>query len=225
LQAEWEPALPKLYSVQGYRYCDLILAKGQPQAAIERASNALKVAERNKWLLSVALDHLTLGRAHAVLCLPSASSERISQAQNHLDTAVDGLRRAGEEEYIARGLLARAVHYRAQGAYPAAASDLASSHDIACSGAMRLQQADAHLESARLALAQFAGNDATLCAEAEAHTLEAAKLITATGYNRRLGELAALRACLNGALPAHMLGPDRDENDRPIWHDLTSPPS
>jgi hypothetical protein len=59
-------------------------------------------------------------------------------------------------------------------------------------------------------------------AAAEAHAQAAAVLIEATGYKRRLGELAALRACLQGGLPAHMLAPNRDEQGRPIWHGLAT---
>jgi hypothetical protein len=47
------------------------------------------------------------------------------------------------------------------------------------------------------------------------HYAAAAKLVADTGYNRRLPELSALRACLDGAIPAHMLAPDRDDQGRP----------
>ena len=36
LQMKWQPSLPKTYGVQGYRYCDLLLAQGQIKAAIDR---------------------------------------------------------------------------------------------------------------------------------------------------------------------------------------------
>src|SRR5689334_16185938 len=31
LQAEWQPEYPRLYSLQGYRYCDLLLSHGEPE--------------------------------------------------------------------------------------------------------------------------------------------------------------------------------------------------
>jgi hypothetical protein len=63
---------------------------------------------------------------------------------------------------------------------------------------------------------------AALRAAAEAHTGAAAALIEATGYKRRLGELAALRACLKGEIPARTLAPDRDAQGRPIWRGLVA---
>ncbi len=37
LQKERQPNLPRLYSVQGYRYCDLLLARGRAAEAAVRA--------------------------------------------------------------------------------------------------------------------------------------------------------------------------------------------
>ena len=37
-QKEWQPDYPLLYSVQGYWYCDLLLAEGRPRAARDRAT-------------------------------------------------------------------------------------------------------------------------------------------------------------------------------------------
>ena len=165
---------------------------------------------------------------------------------------MDGLRRAGDEEYLGRGLLARAAFRRATGEYRAAATDLAEAEEIAARGGMRLHLTDYHLESARLLLAQLplaaapepaprrrswrerllygparveaaaAPEAAILPAEAEAmrakaeqHAEAARQLIEATGYKRRLPELAAIRACLDGEIPAAMLDPDRDRSGRP----------
>jgi tetratricopeptide (TPR) repeat protein len=224
MQAERQPALPKLTSLQGYQYCDLLLAAGQQQEAIGRASYALKVAEANSWLLDIALDRLTLGRAHAALCLQTAGAGDVAEAQNHLDAAVDGLRRAGTEHHLPRGLLARAAFRRNRGDFIAAAVDLTEALDIASRGDMRLHLADYHLEAARLALAQHAVTaDAALRAEAEARHADAARLIAAAGYKRRDSELAAIHACLDGLMPASLLGPDRDAQGRPIWRDLDPP--
>ena len=37
LQKEMQPGLPRLYSVQGYQYCDLLLARGRTAEAAARA--------------------------------------------------------------------------------------------------------------------------------------------------------------------------------------------
>ena len=82
LQAEIQPDYPLLYSLRGFRYCDLLLTEAEREAGragggmkkgrllnrcravSERAAQTLKWAERNKTaLLDIALDHLTLGRA------------------------------------------------------------------------------------------------------------------------------------------------------------------
>jgi len=31
MQAEQEPEYPRLYSLQGYQYCDLLLSRGEPE--------------------------------------------------------------------------------------------------------------------------------------------------------------------------------------------------
>ena len=38
LQAERQPQYPRLYSLQGYRYCDLLLAQGRAAEVRERAA-------------------------------------------------------------------------------------------------------------------------------------------------------------------------------------------
>ncbi|MGO8955341.1 MAG: hypothetical protein ACLQF2_18730, partial [Rhodomicrobium sp.] len=52
-------------------------------------------------------------------------------------------------------------------------------------------------------------------ARAEEHYEAARQLIAATEYKRRLPELEALRACLDGEIAAGILDPDRDRHGRP----------
>lgn len=243
MQAKRQPSRPKLYSLRGYQYCDLLLAQGEIQAVIDRATYAIQVARRNNWLLDIALDNLSLGRAHASLQARSAAeagsdpaartslfsgwfgrpaprpdekvrTQDADKARQHLDAAVDGLRRSNRDDHLPRGLLARAAFRRQTGESGAAATDLDEALDIARRGEMSLHLTDWRLESARLA----AGGPAALRAEAETHRAEAQKLIDATGYERRLPELAAIRACLDGKLPAARLGPDLDDKGRPSLH-------
>ncbi|MDX2288119.1 MAG: TIR domain-containing protein [Hyphomicrobiaceae bacterium] len=63
LQAEMQPELPRLYSLRGYQYCDLLLALGRNGEVAERGAYAIEVAHQHKHLLSIALDTLSLGRA------------------------------------------------------------------------------------------------------------------------------------------------------------------
>ena len=110
LQKQLQPQYPQLYSLGGFHYCDLLLTLDESQQVLQRAEYSLAISERNNWLLDIALDHLSLGRAY----LHQQQSEL---AQQHLDRAVNDLRAAGTQDYLPRGLLARAELYRQQGNY------------------------------------------------------------------------------------------------------------
>lgn len=135
------------------------------------------------WLLDIALNHLLLGRAAHAL-------GDIRTADEHLDAAVTGLRRAGQQQFIPAALLARAALRRDLGNLPAALHDLDEATRIARRGGMRLHLADCALERARLALAQ-GDRDAARTARDEARTM-----IQSMGYHRRDPDLAALDAAL-----------------------------
>lgn len=115
----------------------------------------------------------------------SRYDEPIRRAVEWLDQAVDGLREAGEEEFIARGLLARAACSRWAAHFPAAEQDLRDCEEIAQRGGMQLHLIDCHLEAARLALAS---GKAVLGLAAEEHLAAAEEGIAKTGYKRRLVE-------------------------------------
>jgi tetratricopeptide (TPR) repeat protein len=206
LQVEWQPQYPRLYSLQGYQYCDLLLDRGEPEAdwsaeeaerfrqacreVVERARQTLEWAEKFLGLLGIALDHLSLGRAHLGLAQGMAESgeERaadLAQAAEHLEHAVDGLRRAGAEEFIARGLLARAALRRVVGDMAGARADLTEAQEIAERGRMRRHACDAHLEWARLCRALGDGEGE------KKHRAQARALVEATGYERRRAEAFA----------------------------------
>jgi tetratricopeptide (TPR) repeat protein len=170
LQAEDQPEYPTLYSLPGYRYCDLLLGQGQAEEALRRASQALIVAEEQFGPLGIGHTHLSLGRAH-----PSGSAE----AAHHLDQAVDFVRRSGRLDYLPLALLARGTPH-----------DLDEVFRIATRSGMRLILTDYHLASARLALAN---NDHD---QARAHFEKAATLVHETGYHRRDPDLEKLRALL-----------------------------
>jgi len=223
MQAEQQPEYPRLYSVQGYQYCDLLLSRGEPEGGAgldglaaaaeearrfrqvgrevrERAEEALVPGDS---LLETGLNHLSLGRAHLGLALtapvPATPGEEaeadFAQAAEHLDRAVEGLRKAGQEDYLAPGLLARATFHRLRGNRAAAAADLSEAQEIAERGGMRLYACDVHLERARLALQQ---GDAAAAREPVAR---ARQLVNETGYKRREREVAWLEGRVG--VPGH----------------------
>jgi phage shock protein A len=103
-----------------------------------------------------------------------------------LDHAVDGTRKAGGLEFLVRGLLARAALFRETSDYPATLRDLEEAMRIARRSEMQLFQCDAHLEYARLALAE--GDED----QAREHVAEARRLVDETGYGLRRSEVEAL---------------------------------
>jgi tetratricopeptide (TPR) repeat protein len=222
LQAELQPEYPRLYSLRGYQYCDLLLSRGEPEsgcvldglAAASEAARRLREACREvrerattllkDWikagdpLLDLALYHLSLGRAHLGLALmspdapsPGEKSEAdFAKAAEHLDHAVKGLRRAGQDDHLPRGLLARSALRRLQGELPGAEADLSEALEIAERGSMRLFECDAHLEWARLCR-QRGERDGLA-----QHVARARKLVDETGYGRREREVRWLEGLL-----------------------------
>jgi tetratricopeptide (TPR) repeat protein len=200
MQAERQPLYPRLYSLQGYQYCDLLLWRAEPEegSALDKAGVGYRAAceevrERAGltlgWameghqgsLLDIALDQLSLGRSHLGLVLTSPAPDYA--ATEHLSQAVAGLRKAGAEHHIPRGLLARAALHRLSGNPALAHADLTEAEDIATRGHMRLHETDAHLEWTRLC------RDTGDLAAAREHLAKARALVDATGYERRRREV------------------------------------
>jgi tetratricopeptide (TPR) repeat protein len=185
LQKEWRPAYPWLYSLRGFQYCELLLSQGQVEEARRRATQMLAWRTQAEGLLDIALDHLTLGRALLQAHLQDGSTA-LADATTHLNQAVDGLRQAGQQDYIARGLLARAELHRVQGTFAQARRDLDEAMTIATRGEMGLHQADGHLAYARLHLAM---GETTRARESLA---TARAMVARMGYHRRDAEVQEL---------------------------------
>jgi tetratricopeptide (TPR) repeat protein len=187
IQKEVQPSSSLLSSFPGFWYCDLLLDQARDSEVRERAGQTLEIAESNHTLLDIALDHLSLGRAH-LLATRHGTAGDLAEATSHLQQAVDGLRRAGQQDHLPLGLLARADLHTHTHDFPAAQHDLNETLTLAARCGYRLDEADAHLGHARLALAE--GHPAP----AREHLAKARSIITATGYHRRDGELTALEA-------------------------------
>ncbi len=182
IQAEVHTEYPLLYSLQGYRYCDLLLAVGDASSALQRATQTLEWATvRGMSPLSIALDHLTLGRAHLQVFPPDFAA-----AESCFRAAVDGLRAAGAADHIPRGFLARAAFHRLRDDLPFAHRDLDAAQTIILRSGLRLFEADLALERTRCRLAQH-DRDA-----AGATLQRARELIEAMNYGRRRPELVRL---------------------------------
>jgi len=178
LQAERQPEFPLLYSLRGFRFCDLLLGRGECEEVLRRARKLFEWRLPSDSLLDIALDHLSLGRAEAWIAARAKAAESRAAA-GHLDEAVDGLRKAGDQEFVSRGLLARAELGRLRGDLAAAWRDVGEAQGIAERGGMRLHLADCHLEAARLH--QAAGQPA----EARQRLETAEVMVNEMGYHRR----------------------------------------
>lgn len=186
MQRERQPEYRFLYSLWGFRYCDLLLGFGKWEEVLERAQAGLEISTRNNWLLTIALDQLSIARAHAQAAETNPSDTHCEAAENYLNLAVEGFRKANHSEFVAKGLLARA-NWRIQTKRPIeAAIDLAEVLEIAESGSMGLYLVDYHIEMARLRRLE------NQPAEVEKHKAEALRRIGETGYFRRQAEAEAL---------------------------------
>ena len=186
LQKQRQPEAPQLYSLWGYRYCDLLLEIKKNDEVLQRAQQSLEsVTKMGMDLLSAALDHLSLGRAHL-------HQQQLEPAQQHLDQAVKGLRDASQQQYLPLGLLTRAELHRLQGDYKEAEKDLQEVFEIAERSEMQLHLCDYHLAMAKLLRTR---TDQALDQNqpAIAHHLQTAKeVIHQAHYHRRLPELNQL---------------------------------
>jgi hypothetical protein len=232
LQNQDQPTYPVLYSVQGFLYCDLLLTEAERvawllnitsdfaaptsdfskscRAVEQRAAQTLKwyVLNQQQWLLDIALDHLTLGRAALYRALLEHSDFRLLTFDfSHIDTAVAGLRRAGQDDYLPHGLLTRAWLRFLTGARigpESAQGDLDEAWEIAERGPMPLFQADIHLHRARLFGMKKEegrmqnGKTAYPWESPQADLAEARRLIYKHGYLRRKGELEDAEQALRG---------------------------
>ncbi|NIM99904.1 MAG: hypothetical protein GTO24_18085 [candidate division Zixibacteria bacterium] len=187
MQNERQRSYPFLYSLQGYQFCDLLLSQGKYKDVMERAEKTLEWAILVKAsLLALALDHLSLGRAWMMKAFVDGRRD-FTKAMDYLNRAAAGLREAGTNDHLPRGLLARAECYRYIKEFSKARADLNEAEEIAELGGMKLHLCDFHLEAGRLCLAEE--NEE----QAEKHFSMAKKMIEETGYHRRDKEVERLR--------------------------------
>jgi hypothetical protein len=177
---------PKLYSVYGYNYAQLLLEQACQETGwrevLARKHTSLDIAVKLNHALSQALDHGTIGLVHAALGEPDTVLA--------LDMAVTTMRRAGTIIHLPAMHLARAHYQRSLRDISAAWADLESAQTIARQSNMRTYLAECALLSGNLFL------DKARAPEAAAHYARAAQLILEDGYGRRLTELHLLHARL-----------------------------
>jgi len=225
MQKKVEPAYPLLYSWRGFKYCDLLLIDAERTAwqltltsefalytsnifkscaaVSQRAAQMLKWTEdEREWsIITVALNHLILGRARLYLAILEKSA--IRNPISEIEMAMSGFRRGGAVEFLIRGLLTRAWLRSLTRAYTgpeSAQADLDEAWEIAERGPMPLFLADILLYRARLFGRQK--SDGTRMnypwESPQADLAEAQRLIEKHGYFRRQDELVDARRAILG---------------------------
>jgi tetratricopeptide (TPR) repeat protein len=221
---QWEitPDDPGLVGLPGFDYGQLLLERAGTLAArravLERAQASLGYASEKGYLLSIALDHCTIGQALAGPDGSAAGSDaEVREAGAALDLAIATMRQAGGMDDMPKLYLIRAHHRRTQGDPSGARADLDAALAIATPPGMRTYLAEAALLAGQLALDRAAMADRPAgirptaltqagaapdpaapgpVPEAARHWTQADRLIRETGYARREAELHLLEARL-----------------------------
>ncbi len=190
LQRQDQPSLPRLYSLAGFLYGDLLLARNRAVEVAERAEYGLNDV-KGLGVLSYALAELSQARAQSLLN-PAPSTK--NQA---LPPFLTSLHDANAEEFVVRGYLAQAeILLRASAPPGEIETALSEAETRARRGPMPLFEADALILRARL---QLAGGSGQLAGAKDCRD-RAAELIEKHGYGRREPDLAVLDAELDPSL-------------------------
>lgn len=209
-QKEREPAFPLLFSLWSFRYCDLLLDQGKESSVLRRAEALLARRSPSDSLLWNGLDHLTFGRAH-LLAVKRETGGELGHATVHLNQAVERLRAAGYQDYLAVGLIARAHRHVFVSDVAAARRDLDEAMSIAIRCGFLLHEAKSHLGMAQCFLAEERPE------HVREHVDAARKIIHSARYHRAESELRQVEASLTAwgsratrtlTTPANIARPD-----------------
>ena len=144
MQQKRQPDYRYLYSLRGFQFCDLLLSRGQAREVLQRAAQTLEWVTGRLGLLDVALDHLSLGRAHLWLAL----RQRSGQAENiPLNPPFDKLR-AG----TSKGDLQDSPHLHPE-------RSRGSDHASTALSVTQLAEAETHLQRAVTGLRESGDQD------------------------------------------------------------------
>ncbi len=182
LQRERQPQLPRLYSLPGFLYGDLLLARNRPQEVRERVAYSLPLHQQNNLLLDIGLDQLNAARAHPA----PASFDFLNR-----------LLEANAEEFVVRGYLAQAelLFLASDPDRAALEAALREAETRAQRGPMPLFLAEAYLLRARMELVVSANPS-----RAQEAYESAKQLIDQHGYERRRPDLAVLQCEIDPSL-------------------------
>ncbi|UCE60630.1 MAG: TIR domain-containing protein [Phycisphaerales bacterium] len=193
VQKTRDPEHPLLSRLQGYRFCELLLDLGDYSLVKERYQKTRSYGSEKRFVSASALNQTVYARALSM----EPTESNADEAGRRLNQSVETMKRMGQADHQALGLLARAECYRVRGEregggdwFDQAVRDVDEAMLIATRGQMRLHECDCHLEHAHLHLAQSQKD------EARKHFGIANKMVNEMGYHRRDKDLADLESRL-----------------------------
>ncbi|HEX2211220.1 MAG TPA: TIR domain-containing protein [Longimicrobium sp.] len=198
-------ATPFDSSLDEHRFGDVLIDLDRVDEAMRRAYAALpRSMHRPYSLWDRGYPELTLAMAFMRMASEAGDNgyARLGQARLHLQNALRAFREGDRYSELPRVLVTRAELYRRVGQLEDARRDADTALRIARRGQMRLYEAQALLEEARLELLA-AETDGTAQAKAERREKARAawdaarRIVNETGYHRRDAEVEELRTLLD----------------------------
>ena len=146
IQAAYEVETPLLYGLPGWRYCDVLLARGEDQLVLSRGQLGLEKATSEADLLSIGAYHLAIALAKSHQLDVGSVSTEPRTVLVEFGHAVEGFRTASRKDFLPRALIPRAHLQISFGQYSDALDDLVEAHQIMVYDDLNLFRTDVHLE-------------------------------------------------------------------------------
>ncbi len=214
-------SMDELPDAHHFMVCDVLLARGRPEDVQQRLTRSISCEEQKSATLRMGIDSLLRGKT--VEHLEGGHVVRLPSARDALESAVTIFRQAGKQEYVIRGLLARAHLYHTIREFPFAWEDLEEAQELIEWNDMRVYLADYHFEAARVLYDEYVGEDGKFSSDKagqeihqrmHTHLEMAEALIWDTGYRVRDEELERLLTLLKDSAPEWV-----EEREKPPYRE------
>jgi tetratricopeptide (TPR) repeat protein len=178
------------FTLQETHYCDLLAEENNTEIALALLDSIPQTTKDVLGVLDYALYHYSRGKV-SLIQSQKQGAQNYRVAREHLDEAIENLKRAMRQDELGFAYLARSLLHRLRGNLSMARSDLNAAQEIAERGSIKILLADCYLEACHLQLARFEPGGAT-------RDLDKAKtLVEEMGYDRRKKEIMELDEAIN----------------------------
>jgi tetratricopeptide (TPR) repeat protein len=137
------------FTLQESHYCDLLIEEEMIGAALDILRSTTQTTKETLGLLDYALYRYSQGRA---ILVQSKDSDGYFDAKDHLDEAIENLKKVMRRDDLGFAYLVRSQLHRLLGNFPSAQKDLDAAREIAERGSINILLADCYLEACRLHL-------------------------------------------------------------------------